>query len=168
VQTRGDPAVEAEQAENELAALVGPFWTEAKVREALNVSPERLASARAEGSVLALPSTDGDRFYPVSQFRRHDHTAEVKPGLASTLRVLREFDPWTVAVLLHTPADELDGHTPFNWLSGGHPPEALASLARQVARDCAVAQPDAARTAGSATRVARPSTHAGRATRSAG
>jgi hypothetical protein len=126
-----------DESPNELADLVGPFWTSARTREALGVSSRQaLDSRRRTGSVLGVKSTDGDRFYPVSQFhKRADGGIEVKPALVPFLRTLRGFDAWTVAVLLHTPAPELADLTPLDWVRHGKDPKALEDLARAVARE---------------------------------
>lgn len=124
-------------AKNEIAELVGPTWSEDKVVAALGVSADTVAARRDAGTLLALPTSDGDLAYPVSQFQRLSGTVKVKPALVPVLRALHEFDPWAVAVLLHTPAPELDGEAPLEWLSGGGAPEALASLAETVAREWA-------------------------------
>lgn len=126
-----------DESPNELAALLGPFWTGKKVREALGISTRQaLDSRRRNGSVLALKSSDGDLFYPVFQFqRRADGHVEVKPGLLPVLRALRHFDPWTVGVLLRIPSPELGGLTPVDWVRRGKPTEALVGLAQAVARE---------------------------------
>lgn len=114
--------------------LLAPFWTEEEAREALRLTTDAMASRRAEGSVLALTSTEGERFYPVSQFQRHGDTVEVTPALLPFFAALRQIGPWGIGALLYTPAGELDGLTPLAWVEGGHPPEALNRLAREVAR----------------------------------
>lgn len=127
----------AHDSHNELAALLGPFWTGARTREALGLnSRQALASRASNGSVLALKSADGDVFYPISQFqRRSDGTVEVKPALVPFLRHLRHFDPWAVGVLLHTPAPELGNLTPLDWARQDRDPATLIHLARAVARE---------------------------------
>ena len=78
---------------NEIAQVVGPCWSEPKVLAALGVTADTVASRREAGTILALPTADGARVYPVDQFRRHDGTVEVKPALLPLLRALRRFDP---------------------------------------------------------------------------
>ena len=51
------------------------------------------------------------------------------------LEPLRSFDPWTVAVLLNTPAPELDGATPIEWARQGGAQDALRDLAQVVAKE---------------------------------
>ena len=128
----------SEPVANEIAALIGPFWTESKVCDVLGVAADELAVRRAEGTVLALTSTDGDTFYPVDQFqRRGDERLEVRAALVPLLRTLRSFDAWTVAVLLHTPAPELGGLTPLDWARQGGTEGTLADLALVVSREWA-------------------------------
>lgn len=124
---------------NELAALLGPFWTGARTRQALGLNNRQaLASRVASGSVLALKSADGDLLYPVAQFhKRPDGTIEVKPALVPFLRTLRTFDPWAVGVLLHTPAPELGGLTPLDWARKDRTPDTLTALAQTVAHEWA-------------------------------
>lgn len=126
-----------EESPNELADLVGPFWTGARTREALGVATRQaMDSRRRSGSILGVKSSDGDLFYPVSQFhRRSDGTVEVKPALVVVFRVLRDFDSWTTAVFLHTPAPELGGRTPLDWVRKGNDAKALEDLAVAVARE---------------------------------
>lgn len=128
-QRTGEPGM------NELAALVGPFWTEPKVSVALRASVEELAARRHEGTILGLATSDGDLFYPLSQFQQRDGSVEVKPGLLPLFRALRAFDPWAVAVLLHTPSVELDGVTPLEWTRHTHAPEGLADLGHLIASE---------------------------------
>lgn len=134
---------------NDLVEVVGPVWSEARAIAALDVSAGTASSMRDAGSLLGLRTSDGARVYPVAQFQRRDGTVEVKPALVPVLRALRGSDPWAVAVLLHTPAPELDGATPLGWLSDGGSPETLARLARMVAREWAAGTVRQASTGGS-------------------
>lgn len=134
-----------EESPNELAALLGPFWSSAKVQDALGVpTRQALASRRKNGSVLGLKTSDGDVVYPVWQFHRRDDAIEVKPALVGMLRILKTFDPWTVAVVLRTPAPELKGLTPIDWVRAGRPAATLVELARVVAREWAAGSAGAA------------------------
>ncbi|WP_182525844.1 hypothetical protein [Nocardioides dongkuii] len=102
---------------NELSAVVGPFWSEAKVCAALDVTRAALDDRCVVGEVLRLVTADAVSVYPVWQFhRRSDGAAEVKPAVAPVFRLLRRHDPWAVAVLLHTRSPELDGLSPLEWL----------------------------------------------------
>jgi hypothetical protein len=121
--------------ENELAALVGPFWSHQKTRSALGLGPAGLTALRDAGGVLELVSADGVPFYPAFQFERAGDETRVRPALALVIRVLRGFDPWAVAVLLHTPAAELDDSSPLAWLKAGGAPGDVEELAKVVARE---------------------------------
>lgn len=128
---------------NELADLLGPFWSEAHTRNVLDRELSgSYAKSVATGSVLGVVSSDGDVFYPVFQFRREPAGPEagvrVDPALVPVLRILRDLDPWTVGVFLHTPAPELDDQTPLACLRsepGG--PVAVLELAQVVALEWA-------------------------------
>ena len=124
-------------AKNEIAEVVGACWSQNKVLTALGVTSEALAAWRSTGRILGLLTSDGARVYPVTQFQRREGAVEVRPALLPVLRALRGFDPWAVAVLLHTPAPELDDASPLGWLSDGGAPEVLARLAETVAREWA-------------------------------
>jgi hypothetical protein len=123
---------------NEIAKLVGPMWSEAKVCDALGIEAKALATRREEGTVLVPMMSDGVRAYPISQFQRTDGAIEVRPALIPFLTTLRHFDPWTVAVLLQTPAPELEDKTPFDWLGIGGDPKVLEDLARTVSSEWSV------------------------------
>lgn len=118
-----------------VAGVVGPLWSEPRVCEALAVTTDALAALRATGDVLGAMTSDGVALYPVSQFQRRDGVTEVRPGLVPFLRALHGFDCWAVAVLLDTPAPELDDRTPLDWLRAGGDPETVAALGTAVARE---------------------------------
>lgn len=121
---------------SELADLLGPFWASAWTQVALGLpTPSALEDRRADGSVLGLTTADGVTVYPICQFRLHNGTVEVKPALLPVLRTLKDVGSWTVAALLHTPASELAGLSPLEWLSAGNPQEDLGTFAHAVARD---------------------------------
>lgn len=124
-------------ARNELAEVVGPCWSDEGVVTALGVPSETVASWREAGSILGLPTSDGVWVYPVAQFERHHGRFEVMSALLPFLRALRGFDPWAVAVLMHTPVSELGDATPLDWLAGGRSAEPLARLGEVVAREWA-------------------------------
>lgn len=126
------------QPANELADLLGPFWSPTRVSAQLGLSEDMQASARSAGTLLGLRTSDEQMRYPVWQFHRHDDgTLEVRPALAAMFRELGDFDPWAVAVLIHTPAPELDGQTPISAARASVNTSVLAGLARAVAREWA-------------------------------
>lgn len=120
---------------SDLAAAVGPCWSEAKTAAALAVSVESLAALRTAGGVLGLETADGVWVYPIDQFRTGGGRVEVKPDLLPVFHALRGHDPWAVAVLLHTPAPELGGATPLDLLTVGRDLEVLACWASVVNRE---------------------------------
>ncbi|MDN4161134.1 hypothetical protein [Nocardioides abyssi] len=73
--------------------------------------------------------------YPLAQFVKRDGVVVVRDGVLRMLEALREQDSWTVAVLLHTPAAELDGLTPLQWMREGRPVEVLAEYAKVLRRE---------------------------------
>ena len=119
---------------NRLATLLAPFWSSTKVQTELGLkSRQALDERRKSGRVLALKTSDNHRIYPVSQFQRRGNHIEVKPELIKMLSVLRDHDPWSVAVLLHTPAPELGTLTPLDWIRKRRDTAVLETLARHVA-----------------------------------
>ncbi len=121
-------------ADSNIADIVGPLWSEARVCSALAVTVDTLTHWRAVGDVLAVTTADGALLYPVFQFHRHpDRTVEVRPLLLPIFRAMSVFDGWTTAVLLHTPAPELADATPLDWLRDGGSPDAVVALAHVVA-----------------------------------
>lgn len=125
-----------EREPNELAVFVGPVWSETKASQSLGVKPDGLGALASVGGVLRLVTADGEAVYPVWQFSRRGGQVEVKPGLVPLFRVLSGFDGWTVALLLHTPAPELEGLSPLDWLAAeGRDAEAVANLAVVAARE---------------------------------
>lgn len=119
--------------ENELADLLAPYWTGQRTAEALRLDPSELADERSAHRLLGLMTTDGDYFYPVRQFERSDTgTTRVKPGLVRFMEAIEGLDPWTVGVLAVTPAEELDGLTPLQWLDDGRDPGRLIELAHVI------------------------------------
>ena len=121
--------------ENEIAELVGPLWSSSRVMSDLRVTTKVLATWQESGEVLWLVTGEGVTVYPAWQFWRHEDAAEVRPALVDVFRALRRHDGWATAVLLHTPAPELDDMTPLDWLRDGRDPGRVRELARVVARE---------------------------------
>ena len=125
----------------ELIDLLGPFWSAGRTAQALAVAPSALRTLCRDGALLGLTSSDGDMVYPVFQFEKTGDDIRVKPPLLTVLRTLRSFDPWTVAVLMHTPAPELHGRTPLDAARRKTPDDDLEGFARVVAREWAAGGP---------------------------
>jgi hypothetical protein len=113
----------------DFADLVAPLWTAEHARRVLKLSRATMAERRKTGSLLALRTTGGDFFYPVSQFEKRNGKVQVKPALRKFMMALRDQDPWTTAVLMQTPASELRDQTPLGWIRDGGDPQTLASYA---------------------------------------
>lgn len=119
-----------------LVDLVGPSWSTKKVRAELGgVSAQAVHQRADRGTLWSLPTSDGSAVFPTFQFVRRNGRVETKPGLRAMFKILRGQDPWAVAVLLRTPASELDGHSPVEWEKNGGGTEALEHLARALVRE---------------------------------
>lgn len=115
---------------SEMAELVAPVWSAEHARRVLGISRPAMLDRRKTGSLLAVQSSDGDFFYPVSQFEKQAGKVRVKPALRQFMMALRDHDPWTIAVLNHTPAPELDDLTPLDWVRERRDAQTLADYAR--------------------------------------
>lgn len=116
----------------ELAKPHVPLWSAGRTADALGVSRAVLERQRTAGSLLRVMSSDGEWFCPITQFERRDVAVFVRPALRRFLTTLREFDPWTVGVLMVTPAQELDDLTPSVWTHQGRDERSLAAFADRV------------------------------------
>jgi hypothetical protein len=113
--------------------LLGPFWSSAKVRAALGINTRQALDSRiTSGSILGLPTSDRRLLFPVFQFVAHGEQVRVRPALAGMFSVLRSQDPWSVAVMVNTPAPELHDETPLAWARAGRDEGALVRLARAI------------------------------------
>lgn len=127
---------ENEDGADRLIDVVGQLWTAERTQEALgHLSDASMRTRREAGTLLAISTAEGDMFYPVDQFETRDGVVQVKPGLQEFMQLLRERDPWTVAVLLHTPADELGGRSPLEWVQRSGDPSALLAYATAVSQE---------------------------------
>jgi hypothetical protein len=119
-----------------LVAQLAPFWSSGKVRDELGIPTRQALASRIEsGTVLALRTSDGRLLFPVFQFTRTTNGVSVRDGLSALTSELREFDSWSVALRAVTPAPELAGHSPLQWLRVGRPADAVERLARAVRRE---------------------------------
>lgn len=123
---------------NELAELVGPFWSAERVRAALDLpgttSLEKLAG---KGDLLSVTTADGVAVYPVSQFQLRGESVRVIPAVRELLQLLRDVDPWTKAVMLSAPHPLLEGRSPIAWARDRGVDSTLERLARCLASDLA-------------------------------
>lgn len=85
---------------------LGPFYDTTGVSRWLGITRQALHQKVKAGQLLALTTGDGQRLYPAWQF-----SPDGRPltGLVDLLRVLNPAaaDPWTVAVWLTRPVEEL-------------------------------------------------------------
>jgi hypothetical protein len=116
----------------DLPLLIAPLWSALHVSRQLGVDESTLNVLRARAQVLAVPLRDGSLGYPSAQFETAGATVRVRPDLARFMHVLRRRDPWTVAILLHTPARDLRGGTPIAWVTSGRPGQALVDYAEAL------------------------------------
>lgn len=119
---------------SDMGDLVGPFWTAEHARKMLGLTRSGMAERRKSGSILAMED-NGDFFYPVNQFETHQGVVRVRPGLRSFLIGLKAQDSWTVGVLLHTPAPELDDSTPLEWVRQKRDQDVLAAYAHRLTHE---------------------------------
>jgi hypothetical protein len=83
------------------------------------------------GRLLALPTKEGQRLYPLFQFR------DGRP-LPELPRIVEAFgktgiSPWTLASWMVTPQRPLEGASPLEWLKRGGSPETVIEAARRSA-----------------------------------
>lgn len=122
--------------ETSLLDLVTPLWSAERTHAALDIDADAAATWRREGRLLGVPASDGpDTFYPVGQFETIEGRVRVKPALVAFYRATTDLDPWTVAVTLQTPAPELDGLSPMEWVDGSRNIEALVGLGETLSEE---------------------------------
>lgn len=69
---------------SELAELIAPVWSAEHARRVLGISRPAMLDRRKTGSLLAVQSSDGDFFYPVSQFEKQAGKVRVNPTYGSS------------------------------------------------------------------------------------
>lgn len=130
-----DDSHEHAVADSALVDTVGPSWSTKKVRDELGgVSSQAVHQRVARGTLWALPTSDGSRVFPTFQFVRRNGTLQTKSKLQAMFKILEGQDPWQVAVLLNTPAAELDGISPVDWEKQGGSVVDLERLAHNLVR----------------------------------
>lgn len=108
--------------------LVGPFYDTNGLTRWWGVSRQAISKKVATGTVIACQLADGQWVYPVWQFTT---ARTVHPNLISLWKILREAaDPWTCAVWLRSPQQELDNRSAVDWVVSGNPNEAPLAVAR--------------------------------------
>jgi hypothetical protein len=100
-------------------SVCGPFYDTAGLVAWLGLSRQAVHHRAKAGLVLGCPTEDGRTVYPAWQFTEDGTTI---PHLAEVLGALRAGtdSPWTQALWLCAPAEELDGSTPAEWLAAGN------------------------------------------------
>jgi hypothetical protein len=120
---------------SELVDIVAPLWSAEHARRVLDVSRSTMAQQRKRGSLLALRTAGSGFLYPVFQFETYEGKVQVKRGLREFMMTLRSQDPWTVAVVVKTPAPELDGLSPLGWVHTGGDIKVLVDYAKILAAE---------------------------------
>lgn len=129
--------MDSESTDNEVADLLAPFWSAQRTAEGLAVTFDELARRTRDGEVLGLSPGPGVAHYPVWQFHRlRDGSVRVKPGIATFVSALHgRANPWSIAILLRTPAAELGDQTPEQWVRAHGDDEVLRRFARHLAAE---------------------------------
>lgn len=112
-----------------MVAAIGALWSAERTRDALGLTDTEVVARRSAGALLGVQTADDSWFYPLAQFEPHDGGVRVRPGLAAFLEVLRDVDPWTVAMAANTPAEELEGRSPVEWARDGKSIDTLIDYA---------------------------------------
>jgi hypothetical protein len=115
---------------NAMAELVGPVYEASALATTLRRSTDDLASRASVGDLLLLHTADGVPVYPAFQFTA---TYSVRPDLIPVLRKLTDIEPWSVAIWLRTPNDDLADLTPDEALANGAQPTLVETLAEHWA-----------------------------------
>jgi len=126
--------------ENPMVALLAPFWSSRRLQAGLGASRQAMDSRMKAGTLLGLKTGEGALVFPVFQFvREPSGQLRVRPGVVAMLQEARRstgWQPWSFAVLLRTPAPELEGLTPCEWMrDAGRDQSALPKLAARWARE---------------------------------
>ena len=112
--------------------VIGPFYDSSTLSRWLGISRQALHKRVKALTVIAASTADGILAFPAWQFT--DEATPV-PGLLEVWQILRAYaDPWTCALWMCAPAEELDGATAVQWLTEGRSVEPV------VAQACADAE----------------------------
>lgn len=118
--------------EIELVEAVAPLWSAERTLTALGLTESQATERIRAGSLLGLECSDGSLVFPLAQFETYDGTVGVRPSLVEFFTMLRDEDPWTVALFAVTTADELDGQSPIEWARHGRDTETLLDYANTL------------------------------------
>lgn len=112
--------------------LVGPFYDTAGLTQWRGVSRQAINKAVAAGTVIACQLEGSGWVYPTWQFT---DSQTVHPHLITLWQTLRESaDPWTCAVWLRSPQEELGDRSAVDWIIDGRPVDTALELARADAQ----------------------------------
>ena len=114
---------------NPMADLIGPFYDSAQVAAVLHCQVEDLVDWVHRGDLLGMQTADSIWVFPVFQFTS-DH--QIRSDLTPVLRLLANYDGWSVGVWLRSPKEHLDVATPESWLAAGGDPVLVHRLAGQA------------------------------------
>lgn len=127
--------VAAVPAHNAMDRIVGPFYDTSGLTEWLGISKQALAKRAAAGSIVACRLSDsrGTWVYPTWQFTADGTVLETLPEIWRELRDAA--DPWTAALWLCAPSDDLGGASAVDHLrSGGEPSDVLVNARAAATR----------------------------------
>lgn len=112
-----------------LDTIAGPFYDTASLTTWLGITRQALHKQIRASLILACRTADGHTVYPVWQFTS---SGQLLTGLRDVLAALcaATEDPWTVAVWLRTPVDDLGGRSAVEWLQEGRDPQPVLHAAR--------------------------------------
>lgn len=120
-----DAQVAARQLES-AAGLRTSALTTAQVAELLRTNASYVRRLAGQGHLFTAGRRDRSLLFPAWQFVDGGRI----PHLRDVLRVLpRDFHPLSVEAFMTDPAEQLDGHSPAEWLAGGGAPDAVVALA---------------------------------------
>ena len=112
--------------------LVGPFYDTPSLTQWRGVSRQAINKAVSTGTVIACQLEGGQWVYPTWQFTE---SRTVHPHLITLWQTLRESaDPWTCAIWLRSPQEELGDRSAADWITSGHPVDTALELARADAQ----------------------------------
>ena len=115
--------------------VVGERLNTTQVAQLLGITRQALAKRQTNGSLLGLPGK-GTTWYPAWQFDIESNSirSEVRELIAAFRCHLDNVDPYTVASWASTPQKEdLDGHTPIQWLQSDRDSDQLITAAHRAA-----------------------------------